>query len=193
MNCDTLANTGLPLRMLVIVGIIALFVGLALVLLVGRGNRRRIKVVVACALIGAGMMVCGLAPTSAMAATNCSTGSSASGTGSLTIVQTSSMTGLGPGRAFADITGTVTNNGPDSTFVNDVSVSAVSVTRSPSAVPGVCDVSDYVIRHPAMPVGRTLAGGTSASFAGAQIGFNDKSINQDACQNAVVSLHYLSS
>jgi hypothetical protein len=194
MNCGSLALTGSPLRLLVIVGVIALFAGIALVLLVGGGSRRRIKVVLAFALIGAGLLICGLTPTSAMAAsTDCATGSIPSGTGSLIIVQTSSMTGLAPGVAFAAITGTVTNHSSESTFVTDITVSVASVTRYPNAASGPCDVSDYVIRQPAMPVGQTLAGGTSVSFAGAEIGFNDKSVNQDACQNAVVNLRYLSS
>jgi len=44
-----------------------------------------------------------------------------------------------------------------------------------------------------MPVGVTIAPGASADFTGASISFNDKSVNQDACQSATVELHYLSS
>ena len=45
------------------------------------------------------------------------------------------------------------------------------------------------------PAGHSHAGrpdpGGSTAFAGASIGFNDKSTNQDACKGAAVTVHYL--
>ena len=41
-----------------------------------------------------------------------------------------------------------------------------------------------------MPVGRTLDPGGSTLFAGASIGFYDKSTNQDACWGATILLRY---
>lgn len=41
-----------------------------------------------------------------------------------------------------------------------------------------------------MPVDQALAPGGSASFARAAIGFDNKTVNQDACQQAVIHLLY---
>jgi hypothetical protein len=84
----------------------------------------------------------------------------------------------------------VTNNGTDSTDIIAVNVEITGVTTHPGAVPGPCDPSDYVLLDARMPVGRTLDPGGSTPFAGASIGFNDKSTNQDACKGATIQLLY---
>ncbi len=110
---------------------------------------------------------------------------------SLTVVQTSIMEGLAPGIAPVAITGLITNNGSDSTFVSAVEVEITSVTRASESVAGICGPSDYTLLDARMPVGRTLdADGGATPFAGASIGFNNKSTNQDACQRATVHLTY---
>lgn len=113
---------------------------------------------------------------------------------SLTITQTSTMADLAPGAAPAPITGLVVNHGPDSTFITAITVEISGVVRRPDAVAGPCDASDYVLLDERMPVGDTLAAdGGSIPFAGAAIGFNDKSTNQDACQGATIELRYRTS
>lgn len=103
------------------------------------------------------------------------------------------MTELAPGIAPVAITGIITNNGTESTFITTVTVRISSVTKDPAATAGPCTDSDYVLLDVAMPVGQTLAPGQSVNFAGARIGFNNKASNQDACRRSVVNLQYVSS
>jgi hypothetical protein len=49
---------------------------------------------------------------------------------------------------------------------------------------------DYVLLDTKMPVDQALVPGGSASFAGAAIGFDNKTVNQDGCWQAVVHLLY---
>jgi hypothetical protein len=109
---------------------------------------------------------------------------------SLTITQTSVMDSLAAGIGPVAITGTVENNGADSTDIVAIEVRITGVTLAQGSVPGTCDVSDYFLAHPRMPVGQTLGPGGFATFAGASIGFSNKSVNQDACKGATVQLLY---
>ena len=53
---------------------------------------------------------------------------------------------------------------------------------------------DVVLLDVRMPVGETLGpDGDGTDFAGAAIGFNNKSTNQDACQGATIRLRYRTS
>jgi hypothetical protein len=113
---------------------------------------------------------------------------------SLTITQTSTMNNLAPGADPKAITGLVVNDGPDDTFITAIAVDIVGVVRANGEPVVGCDASDYVLLDVRMPVGRPLAPyGGSTDFAGASIGFNNKSTNQDACQGATVQLRYLTS
>jgi hypothetical protein len=109
---------------------------------------------------------------------------------SLTITQTSVMQGLAPGVAPVPITGIVANISDDSTVITAIAVEITGVITAPGAAPGVCDASDYVLLNSLMPVGRTLGPGGWTEFAGASIGFNNKSTNQDTCQGATIELLY---
>ena len=137
---------------------------------------------VAAILASAGLI---LLPTQAMAATPDVTAA----VESLTVVQTSVVTGLAPGVAPVAIIGLITNNGPNPVEVTVVEVTITSVTPALDAAPGVCGPSDYVLLNARMPVNRTIeAGGGSTQFSGASIGFITTS--QDACQRATVQLLY---
>jgi len=139
---------------------------------------------VAAILASAGLI---LLPTQAMAATPDVTAAAES----LTVVQTSVVTGLAPGVAPVAIVGLITNNGPNPVEVTVVEVTITSVTPALDAAPGVCGPSDYVLLNARMPVNRTIeAGGGSTEFSGASIGFITTSANQDACQRATVQLLY---
>jgi hypothetical protein len=110
---------------------------------------------------------------------------------SVTVIQTSPLENLAPGVAPAAITGQIINNSPDSIFITAVTVEITSVTRDPGSVAGACDASDYTLLDSRMSVERTLAAvGGSTTFSGASLGFNNKSVNQDACQRATVQLLY---
>jgi hypothetical protein len=181
MNCD-LALTGTDLAWT------ATLVGAAVLILVGallwrRGLRRGGAAMVVLILLGAGALAITPAPrVQAACAAN-----------SLTIVQSSTNSGLAPTQAPTMIVGRVTNNGPDETFVTAITVSIASVVPAPGATPGTCDAGDYVLLDSRMPVGEQLAAdGGSAVFSGATIGFLDKQSNQDSCKGARIGLHYTS-
>ena len=111
------------------------------------------------------------------------------GASNLSIVQTSTISGLAPGVAAQTISGTVTNNAVNDAHVGSVTVSIASVTGGA----GACDASDYTLAGAAMPVNQDLAkNGGSANFSGATLAFNNKATNQDGCKGATVNLAYAS-
>jgi hypothetical protein len=110
---------------------------------------------------------------------------------SLTIVQTSTMSGMSPTTGPQAITGLVTNNGPDDTTIVAIVVGISSVTKAAGAPAGPCDASDFILFNPRMVVGAPLAsGGGSTTFGGASIGFRSKPANQDGCKWSTVNLAY---
>ena len=204
MSCAPLAVTGVPVVVMVTAAGALLVAGGVLLRLSRTRCRGTGSALIGVLLIG-GLLPAIVAPTTAHAATPLCDGSPPSSASSptpsaslaapslLTIVQTSTVSGLGPGIAATVITGTITNHAMTTTVVAAVTVSIAAVTKASLAATGSCDASDYVLLDPVMTVGQSLAPGGSASFAGAEIGFSDKPVNQDACQNAVISLNYLSS
>ncbi len=188
MICDPLAATGpgADLGLLVLTTLVLLTVG-TLALVLARSRRAgRSAVLLVLLLVGAGLAVAPAAPAQA-ATSDCVTTE-----GSLTLTQTATLAGLAPGVAPVAITGLIQNTGSDSTTIAAVDVAITSVTTGP-AVPasaGTCDPDDYVLLGTRMPVGQTLEPGGSAPFAGASIGFSNKTTNQDACQGATIHLRY---
>jgi hypothetical protein len=202
VSCTPLASTGSPVLATIGIGGVLLAAGVLLVLLTRARDGRSAATVMLLLLVIGGGLVGLLASGSASAATSdCASSTipggavgspSPAGADSLSITQTSTITGLGPEIAPVPITGTITYVGTASALVTAVTVHIASVTRAPSTL-GSCDASDYVLLDPDMPVGATLTPGQSAPFTGARIGFNDKTVNQDACQNARLTLSYVSS
>jgi hypothetical protein len=183
MDCTILAGTGSPLLSLLAVAIALLIVGILLTVAVRvRGGVG--PVVVALLMLVACVLTTGVGSSPAVAQSGCP---------ALTIVQTSSMTELAPGVVPTAITGTITNHGTADAFVAAVTVSIVDVVTAPGAVVGRCDATDYLLLDVRMPVGRTVRAGEHTPFSGAAIGFNNTSVNQDACKNARVDLRYVSS
>ncbi|CAN5208131.1 hypothetical protein BH09ACT5_BH09ACT5_09590 [soil metagenome] len=183
MNCDDLARTGNDLDWPAVLLVALALILIGATLLHGAGHRRRLLVmgVILCLL---GAAVSAPVPRAQAACTSASANS-------LTITQTSSNTGLSPTQAPSPITGAVTNNGGDETFVTAIVVSIASVTKAAGAAAGTCSAGDYILLDPRIPVGEQLAAnGGSADFAGASIGFLDSTANQDACKGAVVGLLY---
>lgn len=182
--CVELADTGGPVLSLLAAGVAALALGVALVVLV---RRRRSRVAAGLALL----LVC-VAVSTGLAA-NASAEPYCPPQNQLTITQTSVLTGLAPGAPPAPITGVIHNRGDRSPVITAVTVSISNVEKAAGAAAGPCDASDYTLIAPRMPLGRALAPDESAPFSGASIGFNNKSVNQDACQGARVDLRYTSS
>jgi hypothetical protein len=184
MPCADLAFTGSgPQTLLWVAAAVLLLVGAVLVM------RRRILIGLGVALLVIVAIAAGGLPGSvspAEAASSCT----AQAGNSLTITQTSTMSGLMPGGARAAITGLVTNNGPDDTDIADIVVSISSVTKAAGAVAGTCDASDYILLDPTMAVAARLGAGASIAFSGASIGFRTTAANQNACKGATVNLLY---
>ena len=190
MTCDPLPNTGLdaPVMAVLAIAVGCLLVGLGM-LVVRRQRGRTAPTLMMLLILGCGAAI-GLIPSAPALASPSDCGTSGAANNWLTITQTSTMEGLAPGVAPADITGLVVNNGPDSTFITAIAVEIVEVITEPAARPGTCDATDYTLLDPRMPVNRTLGPGGSTTFRGASIGFSDKSTNQDACKHATIHLRY---
>ena len=123
--------------------------------------------------------------------TNSGSGSGTAATGSnvaITVVQTSTVSGLAPGLPAQDLAGTFDNGNSSPVFVHSVTVAVTGTNQAG------CDASDYTITHPVMLVDAEVAAGNAkGSWSGASIAFNDKlTTNQDACKGATVNLSYTS-
>jgi hypothetical protein len=123
--------------------------------------------------------------------TNTGSGEGAAGTGTnspITINQTTTVSGLGPGVAAQSLAGNFdnTNDGP-------VYVAAVTATVTGTDKAG-CGATDYTIAGTA-PVATQIPVGTDVgAWTGLTITFNNKAgVNQDACKGAVVAIAYASS
>jgi hypothetical protein len=180
MSCTDLAMTGGSVAVQLLGGLGLLLLGLGIMLVVRRPRRNRPAVVVVALLVIGTVAGLSAPPAPAQAAGTCS----------LRIVQTSTMSGLAPGRAPDAITGLVTNNGTEETRIVAILVSIASVTTAPGAAAGTCDASDFTLLDPLMLIGVTLPPGGSTTFGGASIGFRNGPMVQNACKGATVGLAY---
>ena len=121
------------------------------------------------------------------------TGTASTGTTSaLTVVQTSTVTGMYPGDSPQTLSGNFDNPNAGPIHVTTVTVSIDSVTKAVGAPAGTCDATDYTLASAAMTVNADVPAGNGAgSWTGATIQFNNKpATNQDACKGATVNLAY---
>lgn len=111
------------------------------------------------------------------------TGSASTGTASaVTINQTSVVTAMGPGVAAQGLSGTFTVAKPS--YVGSVTVSGVTTDKSG------CTTADFLTTNPTATNATVTTGST---WSGGSIVFSDDATrNQDACQNAVVTIAYSS-
>ncbi|MEV6876678.1 hypothetical protein [Amycolatopsis sp. NPDC051128] len=177
-------NVGLVLSL--VIGCLA--AGTALTL-VSRRRNGTLAVLLIVSLVGATTALFPATPAHATTSDCGADGNHPAGN-SLTVTQTSTMDHLAPGVAPVPITGLVVNNGDDSTYLAAVEVQITSVTPAPGSPAGSCDAGDYLLVNARMPVARALGPGGSAPFTGAAIGFRNKTVNQDSCQNATIHLLY---
>jgi hypothetical protein len=192
MNCATLAFTGSPLSALLLAGGLCLAVGLFLIFAV---RRRRGPAAVALLVLINLLLITGSSGTSsARADTTClATEPGGQPAATVTVAQISPLVGLAPGVAPSTITGVVTNVTDQPVFVTAVTVAISAVTKAAGATAGACDSTDYALSGEQVAVNEMLAANGSLTFSGAQLGFNDKSVDQDACQGATLTLTYTTS
>lgn len=120
-------------------------------------------------------------------------GTAAAGTvsGSITVVQTSTVSNLRPGGTAQTLSGNFTNSDTSPVYVTSVTASIASVTKAAGAPAGTCSAADYVLTGATMPVAAQIPSGTAqGAWSGATIAFNNTGANQDACQGATVNLSY---
>ena len=120
------------------------------------------------------------------------TGTASTGTAAnITVVQTSTVTGMRPGDSAQTLSGNFNNGNAGPVYVGTVTASISSVTKAGGAPAGTCDATDYTLANAAMTVNAEVpAGNAQGSWTGATIKFNNKATNQDACQGATVNLAY---
>jgi hypothetical protein len=191
VTCDRLPDTGLGANvgLLLLIAVACVVTGVTTMHLgrrEGSGTSAILLLALLLTSVTAGLTL-GTDPAQA-AASGCSVDSTSDDR--LSVIQTSTMVGLAPGIAPAPITGRLVNISDESTHVTLVEVEITSITPRPGTSPGVCAASDYQLIAHRMPVGRSLQPGATTPFAGASVGFSNKTSNQDACQGATVHLRY---
>ena len=119
------------------------------------------------------------------------TASTSNGLSSLTAVQTSTVTAMGPGDSAQTLSGNFNNSNSGPVYVATVTASIASVTKAGGAPAGTCDATDYTLASAVMTVNAEVPAGTgTGAWSGATIKFNNKATNQDACKGATVNLAY---
>ncbi len=125
--------------------------------------------------------------------TNSGTGSGSATTGTnvaLTVNQTGALTALAPGVPAQELSGTFTNTNDGPVFIKTVEATVTGTSI------GGCTATDYTIAGTseiggaAPGAGGNVPAGSSGTWSGLTIAFNDKATNQDACKTAVVTIAY---
>ena len=121
------------------------------------------------------------------------TGTAQTGSNSpITVVQTSTVSAMGPGDSAQTLSGTFDNGNSGPVYVGTVTASIDSVELA-TGVSGTCDATDFTLGNATMTVDDQVpAGNGQGSWTGATIKFNNKAtVNQDACKGALVHLAYV--
>ena len=110
----------------------------------------------------------------------------------ITVVQTSTVSAMGPGDSAQSLSGNFTNTNSGPVYVATVTASIWSVVKAPGAPAGTCAADDYTLAGATMTVDAEVPAGTAkGAWSGATIKFNNKpTVNQDACKGATVNLAY---
>jgi hypothetical protein len=116
------------------------------------------------------------------------TGTASTGTNSsITVNQTSIITGLAPGLPAQTLSGNFDNTNTSPVYVTAVTAAVTGTDKTG------CGPTDYIIAGTAPVAAQVPAGTAVGSWTGLTIQFNNKGTNQDACKNAAVTITYTSS
>ena len=127
--------------------------------------------------------------------TGAGTGTAAVGTAnSIVVNQTSILTGIAPGVAPQNLSGTFTNSGSVTVHVTTVSV-VVSGTDKPTGTNNTgCTPADFKIAGTStVTTADVLPNSTGGAWGGLTIEFNNTAANQDSCKDSIVRLTYTAS
>lgn len=188
MNCVNLPDTGADagFGLFLLIAVFCLVAGAVVPVIARRRIRAAAAIMTVLLITGAVVTIAGATAVPAQAQpVDCLPSDN-----SLTITQTSTLDDLAPGVAPKPITGVVINNSDTDTHIYAIDVKIESVTDADGSRIAACDASDYVLLEGRMPVNQQLGPGEFTPFHGASIGFRNKATNQDACQDAVIHLHY---
>ena len=117
--------------------------------------------------------------------TGSGSGSAAAGsTSPVTVVQTSTVTGLYPGGPAQALSGTFNNPNPGKVFISTVKVTKVETSDAN------CLAADFTIGGAANVNAEIAAGTGVGAWNGLTIKLENTGVSQDACKNATVTLTY---
>ena len=121
-------------------------------------------------------------------------GSAATGTTvGLTVVQTTTPTGLVPGGPTKALAGNFNNTNDGPVHVNQVNATISSVTGPNITVPNPCTAADYQLNGFPVTVNAQVPSGTAqGNWSGASIQLLNTATNQDGCKGATVNIAYTS-
>lgn len=103
----------------------------------------------------------------------------------ITVNQTARVTGLAPGSPAQELHGTFTVPGDDAVRVGEVTATVVGTDREG------CGPLDFVITgSPSRVDAEVPPGEDSGSWSGIAIRLDNRSVNQDACKGARISIAY---
>jgi hypothetical protein len=109
-----------------------------------------------------------------------------------TIAADPAMGMIFPGGAGQTVDFTVTNPGPGSLHLNDVSVTMASATGVPWVPSGGCDIADYTASITTQPVEGEIPAGESVDGR-ATVTLANTAVNQDDCQGQAIPLFFTAS
>lgn len=122
-------------------------------------------------------------------------GSAATGTNvGVTVVQTSAPVGLYPGGPTSALSGTFTNTNDGPVYVNTVSATISSVTRTAAAIAAAlpCATTDYTLSGFPLTINAEVLANDTSTWSGGTIQMVNSAANQDGCKGATVNITYSS-
>jgi len=148
--------------------------------------------------VAGGVAVVAVTGTAAFAywtTTGTGTGSAATGTNTgVTIVQTSTVSGLVPGGTAQAVDFKIHNSASTNQYVTSVSMSISSITNAQAdASKPACTAGDFTLVQPNAINADLAPGDTPFSPSGATIALKDTALNQDNCKTVTVNLAFASS
>lgn len=109
----------------------------------------------------------------------------------VTVVQTSTTSGLAPGSGAHALSGTFDNPNDGPVYVGTLTASITSVTQTPAGIlAGLCTAADYTLTDASEVLNKEVLADDTTTWSGISISFNNTGANQDGCKDATVNLAY---
>jgi hypothetical protein len=107
------------------------------------------------------------------------------GAQTVTVAQTSTISGLYPGGPAQTLSGTVTNSNTNAVQVGAVSIDSVTTDDEAN-----CPGSEFTTGGSAPVNALVAASGGTANWTGLTIALSDTGVNQDDCKDVAVTVNY---